>query len=133
MAQEQGKEQPRSGRETDARFFLANERTFLSWIRTSVAVIAVGFVVSKFTLFLDEVAAVTNIHLPHPGRESVYLGAVLTALGGVLILLATVRFLRNREALMHDNFRPAVTLDVLLSLSMILAALILTVYLVRSV
>jgi putative membrane protein len=27
---------------------LANERTFLAWVRTSMAVIALGFVIAKF-------------------------------------------------------------------------------------
>ena len=30
----------------------ANERTFLAWVRTGVAVIAFGFVIEKFNLFL---------------------------------------------------------------------------------
>jgi len=30
--------------------FLANERTFLAWVRTSIAVISLGFVVAKFGL-----------------------------------------------------------------------------------
>jgi len=31
----------------------ANERTFLAWVRTSVAVMAFGFIVEKFDLFLE--------------------------------------------------------------------------------
>ena len=30
----------------------ANERTFLAWVRTGVAVIALGFVIERFNLFL---------------------------------------------------------------------------------
>ena len=29
----------------------ANERTFLAWVRTGIAVIAFGFVIEKFNLF----------------------------------------------------------------------------------
>jgi uncharacterized membrane protein YidH (DUF202 family) len=32
--------------------YLANERTFLAWIRTSIAVMSLGFVVAKFSLWL---------------------------------------------------------------------------------
>ena len=32
---------------------LANERTFLAWIRTSIGIMAFGFVVVKFSLFLN--------------------------------------------------------------------------------
>ncbi len=37
----------------------ANERTFLAWVRTGIAVIAFGFVVEKFNLFLDAIARST--------------------------------------------------------------------------
>lgn len=33
---------------------LANERTFLSWLRTSIALIGLGFIVARFGLFLRE-------------------------------------------------------------------------------
>ena len=34
--------------------YLANERTFLSWVRTSIALIGLGFIISKFSFFLTE-------------------------------------------------------------------------------
>ena len=40
---------PGEGRVSD---YLANERTFLAWIRTSIAVMSLGFVVAKFSLWL---------------------------------------------------------------------------------
>jgi uncharacterized membrane protein YidH (DUF202 family) len=36
--------------------YLANERTFLAWIRTSIAVISLGFVSAKFGVWLRELA-----------------------------------------------------------------------------
>lgn len=38
------------GSEPDARFTLANERTFLAWIRTSLALIAAGIALEAFVL-----------------------------------------------------------------------------------
>lgn len=45
------------GTEPDARFTLANERTFLAWIRTSLAMVAGGIAVEAFTseLFVPEI------------------------------------------------------------------------------
>ena len=45
------------GTEPDPRFTLANERTFLAWIRTSLAMVAGGIAVEAFTseLFIPEV------------------------------------------------------------------------------
>ena len=40
-----------------ATAYLANERTFLAWIRTSIAIISLGFVVAKFSLWLRKLAA----------------------------------------------------------------------------
>ncbi|HEV3286504.1 MAG TPA: DUF202 domain-containing protein, partial [Steroidobacteraceae bacterium] len=36
----------------------ANERTFLAWVRTGIAVIAFGFVIEKFNLFMLTIASV---------------------------------------------------------------------------
>jgi len=35
----------------------ANERTFLAWVRTGIAVVAFGFVVEKFNLFIATIAS----------------------------------------------------------------------------
>ena len=38
------------------RVHMANERTFLAWIRTSIGVMAFGFVVEKFAIFVKQMA-----------------------------------------------------------------------------
>jgi putative membrane protein len=38
----------------------ANERTFLAWVRTGIAVIAFGFVIEKFNLFVLTIASSTS-------------------------------------------------------------------------
>ena len=43
--------------EKRATEYLANERTFLAWSRTSIAIISLGFVVAKFSLWLNQLAA----------------------------------------------------------------------------
>ncbi|MBK5207067.1 MAG: DUF202 domain-containing protein [Polaromonas sp.] len=54
MAQQ--RQQVMIGDEKPATEYLANERTFLAWIRTSIAIISLGFVVAKFSLWLRELA-----------------------------------------------------------------------------
>src|SRR6266536_2625555 len=39
---------------------LANERTFLAWVRTSIAVMSLGFVIARFSLWMREVATRVN-------------------------------------------------------------------------
>jgi len=82
----------------------ANERTFLAWIRTGVAVIALGFVIERFNLFLLVIAGeageanLARFHrLASPiGR---YGGLMLVVAGVVLILVATIRFLQTARLL----------------------------------
>jgi len=73
----------------DPRTVLANERTFLAWLRTGVALMAFGFVVSKFNLFL-------RLHIVHVNAFSriheQVLGLVWVGAGIVVIAMASVHF-----------------------------------------
>ncbi len=84
----------------------ANERTFLARIRTGIAVIAFGFVVEKFNLFLLTIAAAglgNEVHRSQlaalSGRVGRYDGLVLILGGAGLVILATVRFVRTTRLL----------------------------------
>jgi putative membrane protein len=73
---------------------LAAERTFLAWIRTSVSIISLGFVVAKFGLWLRELSeqlgpGMMNIH---KSSASLPIGIGLMAIGGALALLALWHF-----------------------------------------
>jgi putative membrane protein len=73
--------------------FLANERTFLAWIRTSIAVISLGFVVAKFGVWLRELAVHFTAQ-PHTPRSenSLYIGIAMMGFGGLLAILAARRY-----------------------------------------
>jgi putative membrane protein len=84
----------------------ANERTFLAWVRTGIAIIALGFVIEKFNLFLITMAnSVPNqpIHRAQLERLAGPLGrygGVALVFGGLaLILISTGRFLRTEKLL----------------------------------
>jgi len=78
----------------------ANERTFLAWVRTGIAVIAFGFVIEKFNLFVLTLAQTAGLaHSARlarlsgsPGR---YEGLAFMAGGIALIGLAALRFART--------------------------------------
>ncbi len=82
------------GSEPDPRFTFANERTFLAWIRTSLALVAAGVGVDAFA---DDV--------PAWGRRS--LAGLLVVLGGLLALTAFQRWYRSERALRHAAPLPA--------------------------
>jgi putative membrane protein len=92
----------------------ANERTFLAWVRTGIAIIAFGFVVEKFNLFIRYAAraATGNPAIQVPlerisgplGRDE---GLALIAGGGLLIALAAWRFVRTTRLLDDLETHPA--------------------------
>jgi putative membrane protein len=65
----------------DARVYFAAERTMLAWLRTGIAVMAFGFVVARFGLFLRVLRAQGGAEVGH--GVSPYLGAALVGLGVV--------------------------------------------------
>lgn len=87
----------------------ANERTFLAWVRTGVAVIALGFVIERFNLFLLSVAGALaenadrlRIHrFDNPAGR--YGGAALVGAGVTLIVVSTVRFIHTTRLLSRDE------------------------------
>ncbi len=86
----------------DYRDHAANERTFLAWVRTGIAVIAFGFVIERFDLFLRLMArsstdeGMRRVQLPGLGR---YEGLAFICGGIGIIVLATVRFIRTTRLL----------------------------------
>ena len=72
----------------------ANERTFLAWVRTAIAIMAFGFLVQKFYRFLRIASASLNARsLPERSRiVGDIAGLLLIVLGGAMMVLAAVRF-----------------------------------------
>jgi putative membrane protein len=74
----------------------ANERTYLAWLRTGISIIAFGFVLERFSLFLHTVADTLGgkhgAALSHGGREA---GVVMVVAGLLALALSTWRFSVN--------------------------------------
>jgi putative membrane protein len=83
----------------------ANERTFLAWIRTGIAVIAFGVVIAKFNLFMLALASTAVGQEQRSelaslfGRVGRYDGLALIFGGVCLVVLATIRFIRTARLL----------------------------------
>ncbi|HLY45702.1 MAG TPA: DUF202 domain-containing protein [Stellaceae bacterium] len=73
----------------------ANERTFLAWVRTAIAVMAFGFLVEKFDLFLEVAApSLVGRTLSLPGQKFGNIaGLALIVLGTAMVAVAALRFL----------------------------------------
>lgn len=109
---------------------LAAERTFLAWVRTSLALMGFGFVVARFGLFLREVTVLQNRSVPKPGYSPAF-GIAIVALGVVVIAVSAVRYHRLMERLeAGEPFRPARRLSLWLSILLGVIGLGMTGYLV---
>ena len=115
------------------RVHMANERTFLAWIRTSISIMAFGFVVEKFSLFVKQMAYYLGKEAapPPPGYSSV-IGIILVGLGVVMGVLAFVRYKAVERQIEEDTYHPSVILSVLLFLSVLSIGVFLVLYLVHS-
>lgn len=113
------------------RDHLANERTLLAWARTGIAVIALGFVVARFSLLIRELGVKASLaHLPQ--GSSTLFGTALVVVGAVLMVLATVRFVRTGRAIERHAYLWSPVLGLTLSALLVLTALALAVYLLVS-
>ena len=86
----------------------ANERTFLAWVRTAIAVTAFGFLVERFDLFLavmapSSAAGKSMIHRSAFGREA---GLILIAAGVAITTLAALRFVRTAREIDDTKLYP---------------------------
>jgi putative membrane protein len=77
----------------------ANERTFLAWVRTAIAIMAFGFLVEKFDLFLEIAGQTLARRVLNIGGQTVgnVAGLILIGLGAVMIVVALVRFRKTER------------------------------------
>ena len=111
----------------------ANERTFLAWVRTAIAVMAFGFIVEKFDLFLEVAApSLAGRTLSLPGqRFGNIAGLALIVLGTAMVAIAAARFMIAARYIDSDEQRPGTgsRIDVALAALLVLLGCALFLYL----
>lgn len=121
MSAEPDRRRPRGvysvGDDPDPRFSFANERTFLAWIRTALALMAAG-------------VALEALEVPAESGPRIALVVGLTVLGGACSIAAYVRWARSERALRLSKPLPPPTLAPLLAFGLVVAAAVITVVLV---
>ena len=87
----------------------ANERTFLAWVRTAIAIMAFGFVIEKFDLFLVALApqAALKQIAPHGQKFANAAGLAFIAIGVVMIVIAGIRFTGTAKAIEAEDTLPS--------------------------
>ena len=83
---------------------LANERTFLAYVRTSLSVMAFGFVIARFAVYLQLMPNPAHIILPQ-GRTSEILGIAFAVFGCLLGVVGMWRYSAAARALAAGRYR----------------------------
>jgi putative membrane protein len=116
---------------------LANERTFLAWIRTSIGIMAFGFVVVRFSLFvkqltmlLDKDKLASSTPAPEHGH-SAFIGIALVASGLLTTLFAFFRFKKTQTQIESGEYRSSTPLIWLVTAFIVLISVLLIVYLLQ--
>lgn len=127
-------EEQKTSKIRNRRVHMANERTFLAWIRTSIGIMAFGFVVEKFALFLKQVSYSLGKEVapPYPGYSSIF-GIFLVALGALMGLLSFIRYKKVERQIDEDTYQPSLILDLLLAISVLAIGVFLVIYLIHSI
>ena len=118
---------------TGANDHLANERTFLAWVRTSVGIMAFGFVVVKFSLFVKQMSIMfgkESTPLPHSYSSAV--GIFLVAVGTITSGLAYLSYRRTARHLRDGKYQHSTLMTTLLMGFIFLVSLLVIVYLIES-
>ena len=114
---------------------LANERTLLAWIRTSIGIMAFGFVVVKFTLFIKQISLlIDNEKLRRTSATySDEVGIVLVVVGALTIIMAFFRYRQTEKRLASGTYYHSSRMLTLLTFSIFLVSILLIVYLLNNI
>jgi uncharacterized membrane protein YidH (DUF202 family) len=131
-------EDKKAARVRNRRVHMANERTFLAWIRTSIGIMAFGFVVEKFALFIRQASyffgkSAGDITVPPSHRYSSILGVLLISLGTLMGVLSFIRYKKVEKQIDEDAYHPSLILDILLTLAILAIGIFLVIYLIHSI
>ncbi|HEX5324807.1 MAG TPA: DUF202 domain-containing protein [Capsulimonadaceae bacterium] len=88
------------------RDHLANERTFLAWVRTSIALMGFGVVIARLRFMLIEGGAASQNMGPTAGERSTLLGILFAAIGLLSLLFALIHYQRTRKMIDSGSYKP---------------------------
>lgn len=109
----------------------ANERTYLSWIRTAIAMMAFGFLIEKFELFLRVIAA--EVHTQQHLHSSVTIetvGILMMVISVMIMIGSSVRYLKQYNDISSSEEKKSAAggIGFILALLMIMISLFLVIY-----
>ena len=113
--------------------YLANERTFLAWIRTSIAVISLGFVVAKFSVWLRQLTVRLDPQAHTSGTgPSLIIGIVMMATGAVLAALSAQRYHAVNQDIERGQVTPSRGLITFVTVMVVVLGVTLIAYMIAT-
>jgi putative membrane protein len=91
----------------DPRALLAAERTLLAWLRTGLSLIAFGFLIARIGVWLRGQGVGNEL------RGSRWMGALFAGLGAIANLMAFLRYVSFRKAILSNGAVPTSPLAML--------------------
>lgn len=117
---------------------MANERTFLAWIRTNIGIMAFGFVIEKFGIFIRQIGLalgkVPAQHTSPPHGYSTIIGILIVGFGILMNLIAYINFKAVEQKIEQRTtaYRPSATIYALLIVAIIAIGIFLIIYLLQN-
>jgi putative membrane protein len=112
-----------------ARDHLANERTFLAWVRTGAAIVVFGFAIGRFSIAMRQLTELSG-HAMRTAGASVWMGAGSIVAGVLLVVAGLVRYHKTRTQLDTGTFEPAGFVVDLITILTVVFGLVLAGYLI---
>jgi putative membrane protein len=112
---------------------LANERTYLAWIRTSIGIMAFGFVVVKFSIFVRQFSLLLGKeHTTQHTIHSDLLGISFVIVGALMTILSYLRYQHSKKQLESGAYQQSSVLIKIITLFIFLVSVLLIVYLIQA-
>jgi len=116
--------------------YLANQRTFLAWIRTCIVLIGLGFLISKFNIFLREFSPVANDSLNEASAfdiTSSYLGIGIIAFSMGILIYAMKNYFVGFNEIASGAYKPNNSIVFFSAIGVIIFSAAIIMYLVISI
>lgn len=110
---------------------MSNERTLLSWIRTGIGIMVFGFVIVKFSLFVNQLPAslFKDTDIPKNGF-TIIIGIALVLTGALTIILSYWKYRRTYKLLQQGKYLYSTFLLTFLTIIIFLMSIIIITYIV---
>ena len=112
---------------------LANERTFLAWIRTAISIIAFGFVVIRFFLPDQSTPVLTSKNeLPITYNHALFIGISFFVMGAAISMLAYIRYRLSDKQILTGVIKTSLPLPGILMFAVLTICALLIMYFVET-